>query len=111
MYGLLMALALGVIAWVLAPMLLQFVRSRSPQFSVGDLTTQQVELLFAGIIFFVLLAIATLILAVTAPKKKGEVLDATLVKERKQMDAEMRAKKKRQQELARKMRESNRRVQ
>jgi hypothetical protein len=110
LYGLLMAIALGVIAYILAPMLLQFVRSRSANFSIGNLTTQQVELLFAGIIFFVLLGIGTLILGLTVPKKKSEVLDAKLVKERKQMEVERRAKKKRQMEIARKLRESNKRL-
>jgi hypothetical protein len=109
-YGLVMAIALGAISYVLAPVLLQFVRGRSPRFSVGDLTTQQVELLFAGIIFFVLIGITTIILGLTVPKKKNEVLDAALVKERKAVDAEKRARKKRQLEIARKLRESNKRV-
>lgn len=110
LYGLLMALALGAISWVFAPELLKFVRSRSERFSIGNLTDQQVELLFAGIIFFVLLGIVTLILAVAAPRRKSEVLDATLVKERKAMEAEHRARKKRQLEIARKQRQSNRRL-
>lgn len=109
-YGLLMAIALGAIAYVLAPVLLQFVRSRSANFSIGNLTIEQVELLFAGIIFFVLIGIATLILAALTPKKKSEVLDAVLVKERKQMELERRAQKKQQMEIARKMRQSNKRL-
>jgi hypothetical protein len=109
-YGLLMAIALGAIAYVTAPLLFNFVDSRSPNFSIGNLSKDQVLLLFAGIIFFVLLGIATLVLGLTVPKKKSEVLDATLVKERKAMDAEKRARKKRQMEIARKLREQNKRI-
>ena len=110
LYGLLMAIALGAIAYVTAPLLLDFVDSRSPNFSIGNLSEDQVKLLFAGIIFFVLLGIMTVILGVTVPKKKSEVLDAALVKERKAMEAERRAQKKRQMEIARKLRESNKRL-
>jgi uncharacterized membrane protein HdeD (DUF308 family) len=109
-FGLLMAIALGVIAYVLAPVLFNFVDSRSPNFSIGNLSKDQVLLLFAAIIFFVLLGIFTLILGLTVPKKKSEVLDAALVKERKAMEAERRAKKKRQLEIARKLREQNKRL-
>ena len=109
-YGLVMAIALGAIAYITAPLLLQFVKGRSPNFSIGNLPPEHVELLFAGIIFFVLLGIATLILGMTVPRNKNEVMDATLVKERKAMDAEKRARKKRQLEIARKLREQNKRV-
>lgn len=109
-YGLLMAIALGAISFVLGPMLVDFIDSRSANFSIGNLPPEHVDLLFAGIIFFVLLGIATLILGVTVPKNKSEVLDATLVKERKAMEAEKRAQKKRQMEIARKLRDSNKRL-
>jgi hypothetical protein len=110
LYGLLMALAVGAISYVLAPELLRFVRSRSQDFNIGNLTEEQVILLFAGVIFLVLMAIATLILAFAAPKKKSQVKDASLVKEKKLMEAERRARKKRQLEIQRKLREQNRRV-
>lgn len=110
LYGLLMAAALGAISWVLAPQLLEFVRRRSPRFGIGSLTEDQVVLFFAAIIFLVLLGIGTLILAFAAPKKKSEVKDKQLVKERAHMQAEDKARRKRQREIQRKLREQNRRL-
>jgi hypothetical protein len=110
LYGLLMALALGAISYVLGPVVLQFMRSRSAQFSIGTLNDQQVELLLSGIVFVLLLAFATLILAVAAPKKKSEVKDAALVKEKRQMEVERKQRRKRELEIQRKLRESNRRL-
>ncbi len=109
-YGLVMAVALGVISYILAPTVLEFVRRQSPRFSIGNLPEEQVVLFFAGIIFLVLLGIGTLILAFAAPRKKSEVKDKQLVKEKEQMQAEQRARKKRQLEIQRKMREQNKRL-
>ncbi|MBZ0302618.1 MAG: hypothetical protein K8J31_22935 [Anaerolineae bacterium] len=108
-YGLMMAIALGGIAYIASPLLLQYIRRRSPQFSVGNLTDQQAALLFAGIIFLALLALVTMLLTLAVPKKKSQVLDKQLVQEKKEMEAARRARKKRQLEIERKMREENRR--
>ncbi len=109
-YGLLMAIALGAISYVAAPELLKFVRQRSPSFNIGTLSEQEVELFFAGIIFLVLLSFATLIIAAAVPKKKSDVKDTDLVKEKKLIEAERRAHRKRQLEMQRKTREQNRRL-
>jgi hypothetical protein len=109
-YGLLMALAIGAISYVLAPELLKFVRQRAPQFSVGTLPESQVELIFAAAIFLVLIAVVTFLLAIFVPKKKSDIKDTHLVKEKKAMEAERLARKKRQREVQKKLRQQNRRV-
>ena len=109
LFGLLMAVALAVIAWVLAPVVIQFLRDQQPnRFSFGDLTFEQVQLIFAGIIFLVLGALTTLILAIFAPKKKTMVKDSSLKKEKKQLEAEQKARRARQMALEAEMRKQNR---
>ena len=109
-YGLVLAVALGAIAYLLAPRLYDFVLTRSPSFNIGTYTREQVELFFAGIIFFVLLAITAGFVAMFVPRKKTDVKDTDLVKERKQAEAERRARKKRQLKMARQAREEYRRL-
>jgi hypothetical protein len=110
LYGLLMGLAAAAIAWVLAPTLFDFVRRRSPNFRIGTLTEEQVLLFFGIIIFLVLISIGTLIVAVSAPRKKSRIRETDVAKERAKIEAARRARKKRQRELNRKMRESNQRL-
>jgi type VI protein secretion system component VasK len=109
-YGLLMAVALGAISYILSPQLVLFVRRQSPEFSIGDLTPDQVRLFFAGVIFLVLLSVVTLILAVAAPRKKSDVKDRHLLKEKQAMEAARRTRRKRQLQVERKMRQQNKRL-
>lgn len=110
LYGLVLAIALGAIAYVLGPKLYDFVLDRSPNFNTGTYTREQVELFFAGIIFLVLLAIVAGFVAMFAPRKKTTVKDTDLIKERKQREAARRARKKRQMQLDRQAREEYRRL-
>ena len=107
-YGLLMALSMGGIAYVLGPRLYEYVSRRSPNFSIGTLSEQEVILLFSAAIFLVLMSVAGLVVAIFAPKRQSEVKDRDLARERQQRDAERRARKKRNRELDRKMREEYR---
>ena len=111
-YGLMMAVSMGAIAYVLAPQLLRYVRNRSPQFSIGTLTDQEVTLLYGIIIFLVLITIGTLLLAIFVPRRRGAdaITDKVMVKQKKLAEAEERARKKRQLELARKNREQSKRL-
>lgn len=109
-YGLLMALALGAISYVLGPMLVTYARRQSASFSIGNLTQQQVELLFSGIVFLVLLGVVTLLLAIAVPKNKNNITDKDMVKRKEQMAAEEKMRKKRALEIDRKLREQNRRA-
>ena len=109
-YGLFMGLAAAAIAYVLSPILYRFVQQRSPRFSIGTLTPNQVQLFFGIIIFLVVISIGSLLLALAAPKKKSVVSEAKLAKEKVKMDAALRARRKRQRELNRKMRAENKRL-
>lgn len=112
-YGLLMAVAAAGIAYVLAPEALILVRRQSPQFNIGTFTDQQVELLFGGVIFMVLILIIALILAAFVPRQRGPntINDKIMAKEKQRMEAERKERRKRQLALEKKMRQENKRLQ
>lgn len=111
LYGLLMAVAAGAIAYVLAPQLLAFVLRRSPSFSIGTLSRDQVELLFGGIIFFVIIAVGGMIIAAFMPKKKmDEVQDKHLRKQKEQMIKDEKARRIRRAMVEREMKKHNKRL-
>lgn len=110
LYGLVLAIALGAISYVLGPKLYDFVLTQQPNFNTGTYTRQQVELFFAGIIFLVLIAIAGGFVAMFAPRKRTTVKETDLVKERKQKEAVRRARKKRKMQMERQAREEYRRL-
>jgi hypothetical protein len=106
-WGLFLLLACLAVGRVLSPALYSFIRSRSPRFSIGTLSQEQVLWFLAVIIAVVLVSIVTLILAFSAPRKKSVVSEARIGKVRKEQADIKRAKKKRMLELNRKMREQN----
>lgn len=109
-YGLVMMVAAGAIAYVLGPSLSDWFQRRAPNVNVGQFTPAQVDLFFSALIFVAIIGLASLLVAVAAPRRKSTVRETDLVKERKQAEAERRARRKRQLELERKMREENRRL-
>jgi hypothetical protein len=109
-YGLVMALAAGAIAYVLGPSLSTWFQRRAPAFNVGTFTPEQVDLFFSALIFVAILGLGSLLVAVAAPRKKSNVKETDLVKERKEMQAEQKARRKRRLELEHKMRQQNQRM-
>jgi uncharacterized membrane protein len=106
--GLILAVALGAISWVVAPTVYAFIRQRLPAFSTGTFSEQQITL-FVGILVFVVLAsLASLIVAIFAPRKKQhDTRDAALRKEKEAMLHAERERKARKREVEEKMRQQN----
>jgi len=106
--GLLLAVALLAISYVLAPILVTWLRSISPQFSQGvrAMTTSTVNLLFTGLLFLVLGALSALIIALLAPKKAINVKYTDLIKERDAIEAEKKRRRLQQRKFNQQFRES-----
>jgi hypothetical protein len=103
--GLILALALGVISFVLAPSVVTWLQSQNRRFG-ATLEPQVLQLLVAAAIFGVLLTIFALLVAAATPKKMIDVKDTDLMKERKQNQMHKEYERKRQRQLNRKLREN-----
>jgi uncharacterized membrane protein YgaE (UPF0421/DUF939 family) len=94
--GFILAVALAAIAWVIAPSVVSFLHSKlGARFPTGA----QMNLYTTVMLFLMLGGLSALIVAATMPRKKSQVKEADLVKERKDMLAAKAARKKRQQLL------------
>jgi type III secretory pathway component EscU len=107
--GFLLALALGVIAYFLAPSVRDFVFTRFPNSisAFGTTTPENVQWIFTGAVFLLLLCLSGLVVAIAAPKNPVQVKDKDLVKQQKAMRAERTMKKKRRLAMEREMLEYN----
>lgn len=103
-FGFLMVIALGAIAYVLAPAAIDVTRKIIPQFRGSELPKLQMQWIFTGVVFVILGLIAAAIVALTAPRSKMNVKESSLTKEREAMLRERQLQKKRQQDINRKMR-------
>lgn len=99
-FGLVMAVAAGVLAYVAGPGVTSWLRSTLPSFPQGG----NVQLYVTIIIFVIILSLAALIVAAAAPRKKGQVTEMAMTKERDDMLAMKRARKARQREINKKAR-------
>lgn len=108
--GLVLAVALGAISWVAAPYAYNLIRQRAPQFSIGTFTEQQVTIGVGVVIFLLLAALAVMIVAAFAPRKKGraDTRDAKLRKEKETMLREEKERKVRKRSVEQKIRSENR---
>ncbi|PJF39936.1 MAG: hypothetical protein D6737_15600 [Chloroflexi bacterium] len=101
--GLFMAASLGVISWFTAPTIKTLMVDNVAKFRGNELPEDQMQALFAGVIFIVLLGITGLLLAVTIPRDKDAKLSShkQMMKDRKAMIAEREAKKRRRRMVER----------
>jgi hypothetical protein len=85
--GFILALALAVIGYLLAPAILDLLRSASPSLrgALRTLPVSQLQLIVAGVMFLIGGSIAALIVAAAAPKPKSEVTYKEVSKEREAM--------------------------
>jgi hypothetical protein len=101
--GLILAVAIGIISYFLAPAVLGVLRQLNGGFGRG--IPEERLLLFITIgVFFVLGSIASLLVAIARPKKKIDVKEADLEKERKQAKLFKEYEIQRQRKLNREMR-------
>jgi len=103
--GFVLIVALTVIAYIVAPDVITWMRSTFRQFRPEGMTSDQLRLVFTAIVFVVLALIAALIIAIAAPKKPINVDEGKLMKERSEMVKAKRAAKKRQRRVNRAYRE------
>ncbi len=103
-FGFLMIIALGAIAWFLAPGAQAIARQLIPRFHGTELPKLQMQLVFTGVVFVILGCIAAAIVAVFAPRSKMRVSETDLIKEREAMLKDRLEQKKRQQKINRQMR-------
>ena len=97
--GLLLAIALGIISYFLAPTVIQLTRQLLPQFRTGGIPGDQLRLIFTALTFVVLLLVTALLVAIFMPKKPMLVKESDLKKEREQMLAERKADIARQRKI------------
>jgi hypothetical protein len=111
--GLLLALALGAISYLIAPSVEDAIKDLLPQFSTSGMPASQVRIVFTLLTFVVLISFAALFVALFMPKRPLQVRESDLKKERDQMIQAKKAEKVRQRkiniETQRQLREKNRR--
>lgn len=102
--GLFLAVAAGAIAFLLAPLLIEFLQTQNRRFGVG-MEPERLRLYVTIGITFVFLSIAALIVALAAPKKAINVKETDLIKERARAQMRHKYEVKRQRKINREMRE------
>jgi len=110
-YGFLMALALGIISYFIAPYAEDIViRITRGGFTGQELPPDQMQLFFTGIVFLVLGSIAALIVAMAKPRPKRKVMDADLVKQKAEMRQEEKRRRVRKAVIEHEMKKRNKRL-
>jgi hypothetical protein len=106
LFGLLLAIASGAIAYVLSAPAYEFVLDRMPDVPAGP----EVQLVVGIVIFILCLGIFSGIYAIVAPKPAREtyVTERELDRLKKEREAEQKARERRKKEMRRRMRDRNR---
>jgi hypothetical protein len=111
--GLILAVALGIISYFIAPAVIDLTKQLLPQFSTRGMSPRDVHLIFTFLTFVVLMAFVAFLVAIFMPKKAINVNEADLKKEREQMQAYKRYERHRQRRINREtqayLKEKNRR--
>ncbi len=105
-FGLILAVALGAIAWVASEPLHELVVRNMPQFPY----TQEGQWMVAGITWLLLLLVSGMLYALLAPKPPKIISERQLGQERRAKQAEIAAKRKRRKQIARKVSEERQRA-
>ena len=97
--GLLLAVALGAIAYVMSEPAHQFLIEQLPD--QPDLAEPNLQYVIAGALFLMMLALVSLVYAAFAPKPDKIVPESELRKEKALKERQLKAAKKRKQEMNR----------
>lgn len=97
--GFLLAFTLGLVAYIVSPGLILWLRDSLPQLRRAPITDQTMQLIFAVIIFFVMLSFTALVVTVTAKRRPLNVKLETLGKERKETISRKKYEKRRQRRI------------
>lgn len=106
--GLIIMAIAGAVGWFGAPFVLEFGEDYIPQAVITGIGDEFVlQLLVAGLIFFVIVAVFSMVYAIFAPKPTKLVKEGTLKREREEKLAEQRRRKQRRRKMNARMREGN----
>ncbi|NWF68939.1 MAG: hypothetical protein HXY40_07625 [Chloroflexi bacterium] len=98
--GFILIVAFGVIAWFTSAPIRDFLDSRLG----ANLSGPEMQFVVGLTVFLALLMVSWLVYAIAAPRKRDDVKDADLMKERKAAQAEKDARKARRRKLKHDMR-------
>jgi hypothetical protein len=107
--GLIVIVVAGAIGYFAAPSLLTFTKPYLPA-EVLARPDNELQLLFAGMIFFVIVAVLGFAFALFAPRPPKEVSDKALIAERNAREMERKRQKKRKSSMRRRMKQGTKDV-
>jgi hypothetical protein len=102
--GFLMLVALAVLSYFLAPAAIDLAEDLIPRFSSNIMPFNQLRLAFAALVFVILAGVGGMIVAFAMPKKRSQVSEKALMKEREAAYKAKVAAKKRQRRVNRETR-------
>ncbi|NDJ61743.1 MAG: hypothetical protein GYB67_11495 [Chloroflexi bacterium] len=105
--GFLLAVSIAILAYVVAPAVIDWVDDTFREFSRQGLTDQELRLAFAAIIWTILMSVVVLIIAVFTPKRMSIVKDSDVAKDREEAARRKKADRLRQRRLNQEMRRQN----
>ncbi len=104
--GFVLAISFGVLAWALGPAGYEFLRdNRIVNFAASNVSRDVWEWVIRGVIFVILLMLASLIVAAARPRQVTDVREKDLAKERIQLRKDIRSKKELQRRINKQMKD------
>lgn len=104
--GFVLVVALTILAYFLAPTVIEWVDRMFPRFTVAGMSKTTLRLAFTGIVGVILLLIAVMMVTIAGRRKRPlDVTNKSLEQERNQMIADKKMMKRRQRRMNREMRE------
>ncbi len=103
--GFLLIVALTAIAYVIAPDVINFIKSNFRAFQTSSMNPTTLRWVFTGIVALILSLLVAIIIAVAAPKKPINVKMSDLERERTEMLTAKAKRKKQQRRINREYRE------
>lgn len=91
--GFILAVALAILAWFIAPPTIDFLKRELPQFSTIGLTAIQLRIVVTVILFILMGALVALTIALLSPRHMIEVREDELAKERQGIQRDRRRAK------------------
>jgi type VI protein secretion system component VasK len=101
--GMLLAVAIAVIAYMIAPDVIAWLRTNLRGFQTRGVPPEQLRLMISALIWLVLISCVALAVALFAPRKQLNIKDSDLSKERKDLQEQKRQDRMRQRRINQQM--------